>query len=197
MLVSGPAGRVTGVDLTPAFVETGIALNERVGLADRIDLHVGSALDLPFDAASFDGAVMLHVGMNIEDKARLMVEVARVLRPGACFGVYDLMQVGAGGPDFPVPWSSDPTTSHLASPDEYRRAATAAGFEVVAETDRSADAGAFFARLRAGAGAGAGARSPLGLHLLMGPETPTKVANMVAAIEGGLLAPTELVLTRR
>jgi len=31
----------------------------------------------------------------------------------------------------------------------------------------------------------------------MGPETPTKVANMIAAVEGGIIAPIELVLVRR
>ena len=33
----------------------------------------------------FDGAVMLHVGMNIEDKATLFKEAYRVLKPGAKF----------------------------------------------------------------------------------------------------------------
>ena len=192
LLASGPAGRVTGIDLTPAFVETGQALNQRVGLDDRVELQIGSALDLPFDDASFDGAVMLHVGMNIEDKAGLMAEVARVLRPGTCFGVYDLMRVADGEPDHPVPWASGPATSHLGSPADYCQAAAAAGFEVTTVADRTAFAEAFFDRLRAAGGA----RSPLGLHLLMGPETPTKVANMIAAVEAGVLAPIEMVLTR-
>ncbi len=40
--------RVSGVDLTPEFVETAIALTARVGLSDRVNFRVGSALDLPF-----------------------------------------------------------------------------------------------------------------------------------------------------
>ena len=69
--IGGPArtiaarygARVTGVDLTPDFVETARRLTETVGL--KADFVVGSALDLPFATASFDLATLLHVGMNI------------------------------------------------------------------------------------------------------------------------------------
>ncbi len=46
--------RVSGVDLTPEFVETAKALTARVGLSDLVDFRQGSALDLPFPDASFD-----------------------------------------------------------------------------------------------------------------------------------------------
>ncbi len=137
LLASGPAASVVGIDLTEAYVETGRALNERVGLGDRIELLVGSALELEF-SATFDAAVMLHVGMNIGDKRQLFAEAARVLRPGGRFAVYDLMRVGAGDVEFPVPWSSEPATSHLASPQDYQAAAVEAGFEVEVARDGNA-----------------------------------------------------------
>jgi ubiquinone/menaquinone biosynthesis C-methylase UbiE len=74
--------RVTGIDLTPEYVETARVLCGWVGLDDRISLHQGSALSLPFADRAFDGAYMLHVGMNIVDKAGLCSEVGRVLRSG-------------------------------------------------------------------------------------------------------------------
>jgi SAM-dependent methyltransferase len=37
--------RVSGVDLTPEFVETATALTSRVGLTDRVDFRIGSALE--------------------------------------------------------------------------------------------------------------------------------------------------------
>ena len=40
---------------------------------------------------------------------------------------------------------------------------------------------------------GAGGPPPLGLHILMGDTTPLKIANMVAGISNGTLAPVELV----
>src|SRR5262249_10542157 len=96
--------QVTGIDLTPEYVETRNRLCKWVGLAERISLHQGSALAMPFMEASFDGAYMMHVGMNIEDKETLASEVARVLRPGSVFGIYDVMRTGFGELAFPVPW---------------------------------------------------------------------------------------------
>jgi SAM-dependent methyltransferase len=73
--------RVTGIDLTAEYVETGNTLCKWVGLDQCISVQQGSALAMPFAERSFDGAYMLHVGMNIEDKEKLASEVARVLQP--------------------------------------------------------------------------------------------------------------------
>ena len=72
--------RVSGVDLTPEFVEAATALTSRVGLTDRVDFRVGSALDLPFPEASFDCAWSQNVVMNIADRPRYYAEMHRVLR---------------------------------------------------------------------------------------------------------------------
>lgn len=56
--------KIQGIDLTPEYVETGQVLCDWVGLSDRIQLHQGSALSLPFEETSFDGAFMMHVGIN-------------------------------------------------------------------------------------------------------------------------------------
>lgn len=86
------AARVTGIDLTREYVDTGNVLCSWVQLNDRVTLHCGSALNMPFDSGTFDGACMLHVGMNIGEKVALFTEVARVLRPGGYFGIYDIMR---------------------------------------------------------------------------------------------------------
>src|SRR3546814_19108763 len=93
-----------------------------VGQADRVAFRAGSALDLPFEAASFDAATLLHVGMNIPDKDRLCAEAARVLKPGGVFGVYDVMRVGDGALSFPVAGSATAGTTIVADPATYRRA---------------------------------------------------------------------------
>ncbi len=103
--------RVSGLDLTPEYIETGQALCAWVGLADRVDLSRGSALAMPFESAHFDAAIMLHVGMNIADKAGLFTEVNRVLRPGGTFGVYDIMRTSDDPLVYPVPWATVPETS--------------------------------------------------------------------------------------
>ncbi|MBV5325011.1 MAG: class I SAM-dependent methyltransferase, partial [Rhodospirillaceae bacterium] len=77
--------RVTGIDLTPDFVAVAQTLTQRCGLADLVSFHLGSALALPFGVGSFDAATLIHVGMNIEDKASLFAEARRVLKPGGRF----------------------------------------------------------------------------------------------------------------
>jgi SAM-dependent methyltransferase len=66
--------RVSGVDLTPEFVDTATALTRLVGLSDQVDFRQGSALDLPFPDASFDLAWSQNVAMNIQDRPRYYAE---------------------------------------------------------------------------------------------------------------------------
>ena len=74
--------RVTGIDLTAEYVSVASRLTELVGLNDKAEFRVGSALNLPFSQERFDRATLLHVGMNIPDKDQLCREVHRVLQPG-------------------------------------------------------------------------------------------------------------------
>jgi ubiquinone/menaquinone biosynthesis C-methylase UbiE len=187
--------RVTGVDLTPEYVEVGNILCRWVRLDRRVSLQQGSALDLPFASGTFDGAYMLHVGMNIADKAKLASEVFRALKPGAVFGIYDVMRTGPGELAFPVPWAETPDLSALAEPEQYRQALEQAGFEVEAQRNRRDFALRFFADLAAKASA-AGGPPPLGLHILMGRTTPGKVQNMNSNISDGRIAPMEMIARR-
>ena len=119
---------------------------------------------MPFADGAFDGAYMLHVGMNIEDKAKLCSEVHRVLRPGSLFGIYDVMKAGAGELSYPVPWATTAASSFVVDPAQYRSALQAAGFAVIAELNRRDFAITFFDQFRAKTMA-AGGPPPLGLHV--------------------------------
>ncbi len=183
--------RVTGIDLTEEYVAAAAALTRRVGLEEVVLFRHGSALALPFAEASFDGATMLHVGMNVADKAALFAGVRRVLRPGGVFAVYDVMRLAPGALDFPLPWASAEDTSFVEEPASYRRALAAAGVAVEAERDRREfGLAALRATLAQVARAGL---PPLGTHLLMGEDFPRKVANQAAALERGVAAPVEII----
>jgi len=184
--------RVTGIDLTDDYVRTAAALSRRVGLADRVSYRQASAVALPFGDATFDGAYMIHVGMNIEDKPALFAGVRRVVKPGGTFALFDIMRTADGELSYPVPWSTSRETSFVAGVDEYRRGLQAAGFTIAKERNRRDYAIRFFADAAARAAA-AGGPPPLGTHILMRDNAPQKIANAVAKIESGVIAPVELV----
>ncbi|TPL87463.1 methyltransferase domain-containing protein [Mesorhizobium sp. B2-3-14] len=190
---------VTGIDLTQSYVDIATSLSKRVGMAGKTRFVQGSALDMPFAKASFDAAMILHVGMNLPDKAKLMSEAARVLKPGGVFAVYDVMRLKDGALTYPLPWASDATMSFVATPADYRAAATVCGFSVIAERPRGAFAIEFFATMRArmAAAQAEGKKPPPGVGLIMGEDARTKIANLTAALEGGSLAPVEMLLRLR
>ncbi|WP_297369190.1 class I SAM-dependent methyltransferase [Acidocella sp.] len=194
LLATRLGARVAGVDLTAEFVAVGNSLNARLGLAGQIALHCADALSLPFAAASFDAATLLHVGMNIADKPALFQEAARVLKPGGHIAIYDIMRMRPGPLSYPLPWAGHDTYCQVTPPAAYRQALRGAGFTLLTETDQSPRARAFFAAQRARATGQAPSR--LGLHMLMGPEAGQKLANIAAQIESGLIAPVEILARR-
>lgn len=185
-------GHVTGIDLTPEYVEVAGRLSQLTGLAEKTAFDVGSALAKPYADSSFDGAITVHVAMNIADRDGLYSEVARVLRSGASFGIYDVMKGNAEPLDYPVPWAMTAETSHVLTPRETQESLERAGFQVVEVEDRTAAAEAFFENVAKAAKA-AGGPPPVGLHLLTGATHAQKFANMLSAITHGRLAPAMIV----
>ena len=139
---------------------------------------------------------MLHVGMNIADKAGLFSEVYRLLRPGAVFGVYDVMKTGNDELKYPVPWSSVPDTSALATQAQYVAALQQAGFDVIEVHNRREFAADFFAETRERMAAAGQTPPPLGVHIAMGENAPAKITNMVENIAAGCCAPVEIIVRR-
>ena len=186
------SSKVTGIDLTPEYIETGEALCTWLGLDDLVNLQQGSALSMPFDDGAFDGGYMMHVGMNIKDKIGLYKEIFRVLRSGAKFGVYDVMMVEEGELMYPVPWATTASESEVASPGQYKQAMEEAGFSVIAEDNRHEFALSFFEQLRKNS-SNIGGPPPLGIHILMGNDSANKVQNMIQNVSYGYIAPVELI----
>ncbi|MDH3680989.1 MAG: methyltransferase domain-containing protein [Acidimicrobiia bacterium] len=188
--------RVTGIDLTPSFIEAAQVLTDWVGLSDRVAFENCAAQDMTFPKRTFDAAYLLHVGMNVADKTGLFAAIAKVLKPGAKLGVYDLMRTDTGDLTFPVPWASTSATSLVATQSSYEASLVDAGFDLVSVRDRHEVAAAFVSMIRSQDNVAA-QPPPLGLHLLIGSDGPTKLANVVAALDAGILSPIEIVATRR
>jgi ubiquinone/menaquinone biosynthesis C-methylase UbiE len=121
--------QVTVLDPTEPFVHAGQALTERLGLQDAVHFFLGSGLDMPFADAHFDVVWTQNASMNVPDKARLVAEQRRVLRPGGRL-VFQEIFAGPGGELIcPVPWARDPATSFLVPPEQVRTLLREAGFE--------------------------------------------------------------------
>jgi len=180
---------ITGIDLTADFIELATELSIRTGLDERTSFEVANATDLAFDDHSFDAATMFHVGMNIENKAALFKELARVVRPGGAIAVYDIMRMSDGDLSFPVPWSAVPSTSHLATPSDYLESMTSAGLTPSAPIDRRV-------LVRQAFDAANAHPPPANLSHLMGADWPTMLQNLQAALAAGVLAPVQIIAGR-
>jgi len=183
--------RVVGVDLSDEYVRVANALTQRCGLADKVSFRQASALAIPFEHASFDRATMIHVGMNIADKAKAFAEVRRVLKLGGVFGLYDVMLTGDGEVAYPMPWAMTAAASFLETPAAYRALLAAQGFAIENERDWRETALQLGRKMRERSAQHG--PPPLGLHILMGPSTPQRIANVVGALDRGVIAPIEII----
>jgi MPBQ/MSBQ methyltransferase len=166
---------VTGIDLTPEFVEAASALTRAVGLSDRVTFLTTPGESLPLDDGSFDAAVMVHVGMNVPDKQAVFEEVRRVLVPGGRFAVFEQMLIGDDDLTYPMPWAEDERSSFVETVEDYRVALEAAGFGIDAVEDLT---------VSTAGGPPPGALSPAAVF---GPVFITRVGNNVAATRAGQL----------
>jgi len=193
-IVSQIGCKVTGIDLTPEYIEVARTLSRLTGLDDRTEFHAASALSMPFEDQTFDAALSIHVAMNIKDRDGLYKEIARVTKPGAILCIYDVMKKGDAPIAFPVPWAQSVEASHLVSPDQMTPLLHNAGFEISDVEDRSDFAMEFFRQSQAAAATGP---SPLGVHLIMGPTAQEKLQNVRQNIADGRIAPVLIVARRK
>jgi len=174
--------RVTGVDLSEAFVDAARYLTGRTGQESHVSFELGSALALPFAGGNFDVALLQHVAMNIPDRARLYREIRRALRPGGRFATFDVV-AKEGEPHYPLPWARTEATSFLLTAEATRAAIEPAGFRTLAWQDDTEAAKAWIAQLRA-----SGPPPSPNLGTVMGPDFAQVAANLGRSLMEGRIA---------
>ena len=182
--------RVVGMDLTPKLIKIAKSLNQWTSLDDSVELMLGNAEKMPFANESFDGAYMIHVGMNIERKDLVFSEAFRVLKPGARFGIYDVCGSDSHIPQYPLPWSDSKEYSWLETADLYVKTLESVGFKVFDLIDRSKEAVEFFDSVRE-------ARKQQGtgyveMDVIMRESGREKSGNLARGVRTGTLRPTEI-----
>lgn len=192
-MASSTGCEVTGIDLTPEYIEVAKTLTELTGLENKVKFDICSALSMPFDDQTFDAAITLHVAMNIRERAALYREIARVMKAGSTLYIFDVMKKDDEPLRFPVPWAQSGDTSYLTTPDETCALLEEAGFDVFEIGDRTEFALEFF---RENMAASANGPPPLGIHLVMGESAGEKLKNVMRNIESGRIAPVQMMATR-
>jgi SAM-dependent methyltransferase len=181
---------VTGIDLSPAFIDAATYLTTRCGQSDRVRFQVGDALHPPFEDATFDAVFLQHVAMNIEDRGALYAEVRRILTRGGRFVTYDLV-LRDGDVLFPVPWARDPSASFLLSESGTRTILERTGFKTVLWRDETRVALDWFeTAMRPQPHSGPN------LGLVMGPDFPIMTDNLARNLRENRLGLLSAVLTR-
>jgi arsenite methyltransferase len=88
--MTGPSGRVIGVDMTTGMLDRARASAAEMGL-DNVELHESLIESLPLEDASVDVVISNGVIDLVPDKDAVLDEIDRVLRPGGRLQLADVV----------------------------------------------------------------------------------------------------------
>ncbi|MGL4237237.1 methyltransferase domain-containing protein [Tabrizicola sp.] len=133
------AGYVTGIDVEDSVLTRARELVAAKGLTDRIGLVKVAPGPLPFPPGTFDVVFSKDSIVHIPDKAALMAEVARVLKPGGWFLASDwLIGTEEVSPEMAAYIAAEGLDFGMATPARYGAAMARQGFTDIRIASRNA-----------------------------------------------------------
>jgi ubiquinone/menaquinone biosynthesis C-methylase UbiE len=142
--IGGPAfeiaktygANVVGIDLEAPLIEQAIKAADDEGLSERCGFKTVTPGPLPFDVESFDIVISAGAITQTPDKAGLLGEVLRVLRPGGYLSSYEWMTSGDEySEDMHYWFKIEGLTYALETLESYRDIFSSAGFVDIAAED--------------------------------------------------------------
>jgi SAM-dependent methyltransferase len=127
--------RVFGIELNAGRAAGMARLSRRVGLATAVTAVRGDATALPFASGRFDACVSQEALLHIADKAAVLAEAHRVLRPGGRLAFSDWIAHAALGDRERVRLEEWMAAVTLQSLEGYRTLLGRAGFTGVQAED--------------------------------------------------------------
>ncbi len=129
--------QVIGLDFTESRYRSAQYLTRLVGLDHLVSFRHGNALAMPFGAAEFDVVIGQEAWCHVPDKARLIGEISRVVKPGGMIAFTDILRQ----PSLTEPeWQQlrrEMTYADLGSFERYRMLLEQNGFSIVVCDDLS------------------------------------------------------------
>jgi demethylmenaquinone methyltransferase/2-methoxy-6-polyprenyl-1,4-benzoquinol methylase len=88
-LVARYGCRVVGIDQSPQMLDGARARIAKAGMADRIELRLGSAETLEFEEGTFDALTTGYLLRYLDDPLVTMRDLLSLIKPGAPFALLD------------------------------------------------------------------------------------------------------------
>lgn len=131
--------RVTGLDATQRMHDEAIKRTEEAGLSARAEYRLGNALDMPFRSDTFDVVWGQDAWCYVTDKERLILECARVARPGGVVAFTDWLETGPMSDQEWLALHEFMVFPYMETLDGYAALCEAAGLAVVEREDLTPD----------------------------------------------------------
>jgi len=177
--------QATGIDLSNEYIRTATKLSELVSLNNKTTFIQGDATVLPFDDKTFDVVWTQHVQMNIPNKEKFYSEINRVLKTDGYFLFYDILKKGSRKVNYPMPWASIADHCFLFKYEDMHRLLTELELTKVQCLNQTQAGIDYFDELMARINNLGPPK--MGLNVLMGESTKTKLMNLLSYLKNGEL----------